>query len=123
MGGIPITVNGMDAYLYMYYDNENPDGVIQGYRLADFDTEEESDMMYTFNDDDEIEVVMVYMNMDLELEYVPSGDTILAKDLIITYEEADFDEYSTLGYYELTDVYGNTYTTDLCYYACNSDLQ
>ncbi len=122
-GVIPITVNGEGALLYVYYDDEYPSGTIQGYSTYDFDTDEESDMLYSLEDDDVIDLAYQVYSADGSSYYMTMGESIAASDLELGYYEIDLNDYVTLGYYEVYDVYGNVYSTPIEYLGSNDYLE
>ena len=42
-------------------------------------------------------------------------EPFLASELELSYSSIDLNEYTTLGYYTIYDVYGNEYETDATY--------
>ncbi len=119
-GYIPVTVNGYGAFLYVYYDNEIPYGTIQGYSFYDYETETEYDEIYTLDADDEIDLLYQYLNIDGSYYYDTIGEPFRAGDCELDFAEIDLEEYNTLGWYAVYDVYGNSYTTEMVYLGSNS---
>ena len=115
MGYIPVTINGNGALLYVYYDNEHPEGTIQGYTTYDFDTDEESSYLYDLRSDDEIDIVFYVLGEDGDVYYQAMEEPFLAGDMELSYSSIDLNEYTTIGYYTIYDVYGNEYETDANY--------
>ncbi len=111
-GTIPVKVNGADALLYVYYDNESPSGKVMGYTYIDFETWEESDM-YSLYPNDEVDVVLEYLDMEGNYEYRAYEEPVLASELVLQYEGLDLYDYTTYGYYTFNDVYGNIQVTDI----------
>ena len=115
MGYIPITVNGEGALLYVYYDEDHPEGTIQGYTTYDYETEEEGSYMYDLYSDDEIDLVYYELSSSGDVSYSIAGNPFQASTLSLTYTTIDFAQYTTLGYYTVYDIYGNEYETDATY--------
>ncbi|MCR4618413.1 MAG: zinc-ribbon domain-containing protein [Lachnospiraceae bacterium] len=123
IGYTPVLVNGEECVLYIYYDNDNPQGTIMGYCTYDFETDEESDDMYTLNSDDTVDLVYTYMDTDFEPYYEAAENPFNASDIELSYEAISLDEFSTIGYYEFQDVYENYYTSDIVYLGSISSVQ
>ncbi len=115
MGMIPVLINGEECALYIYNDNENPDGEVWGYSHYNFDTDIEEDDFEYVEEDDEIQLVHFYCDADFNYEYVPLNDVIMGSDLKIEYKEINLDDYSTFGYYNFEDIFGDTYYSDSAY--------
>ncbi|MBE5903100.1 MAG: zinc-ribbon domain-containing protein [Pseudobutyrivibrio sp.] len=115
MGYIPCTINGEGALLYVYYDDKHPEGTIQGYTTYDFDTEEEGAYLYDLRSDDEIDLVFYVLSDAGDTYYTTMDEPFLASELELSYSSIDLNEYTTLGYYTIYDVYGNEYETDATY--------
>ncbi|MBR1860337.1 MAG: zinc-ribbon domain-containing protein [Lachnospiraceae bacterium] len=122
-GVIPITVNGTGALLYIYYDNDNPSGVVEGYSYYDYDTGEESDTIYGVNMEDEFDLVYQYLDAEGNEYYEPAGDPFNAEEIRLQYLTIDLDEYTTLGYYDIVDVYGNLYSCEPQYFGSINNLE
>ena len=121
-GMIPVTVNGEDAYLLIYYDENNPTGKIQGYSFYDFETGEEDDATYFLEDTDIVDLVYQYLDSDGNITYEAVGSPVPASELILAYATIDLNDYTTYGYYLITDVYGNTYETDILPFGRNDSV-
>ena len=115
MGYIPCTINGEGALLYVYYDDKHPEGTIQGYTTYDFDTDEEGSYLYDLRSDDEIDLVFYVLSDAGDTYYTTMDEPFLASELELSYSSIDLNEYTTLGYYTIYDVYGNEYETDATY--------
>ncbi len=124
-GIVPIKVNGQEAVLYLYYDNNNPAGVVQGYSYYNFDTDEEDDEIYSVSMDDTIVLMVQFMDYDGNVYYEENGNPFNAEEIYIDYEDSTYlDEFfTTYGYYEATDVYGNIYQTDFVELGNYADLE
>ncbi len=124
-GVVPILVNGNEALLYLYYDNNNPDGVVQGYSYYNFSTDEESDEIYSVSMEDTLTLMVQFMDYDGNLYYEENGDPFNAEEIRINYEDATYldDFYTAYGYYEATDVYGNIYQTEFVELGDYADLE
>ncbi|MBQ3898911.1 MAG: zinc-ribbon domain-containing protein [Lachnospiraceae bacterium] len=115
MGMIPALINGEECALYLYNDNENPDGEVWGYSHYNFETDVEEDDFEFVEDDDEIQIVRFYCDENFNYEYVPADEVVKGKDLKIEYKEINLDDYSTFGYYNFEDIFGDTYYSDSAY--------
>ncbi len=124
-GVVPILVNGNEALLYLYYDNNNPDGVVQGYSYYNFATDEESDEIYSVSMEDTLTLMVQFMDYDGNLYYEENGDPFNAEEIRINYEDATYldDFFTAYGYYEATDVYGNIYQTEFVELGDYADLE
>lgn len=115
MGMIPALINGEECALYLYNDNENPDGEVWGYSHYNFETDVEEDDFEYVEDDDLIQIVRFYCDENFNYEYVPADEVVKGKDLKIEYKEINLDDYSTFGYYNFEDIFGDTYYSDSAY--------
>ena len=115
MGMIPALINGEECALYLYNDNENPDGEVWGYSHYNFETDVEEDDFEFVEDDDDIQIVRFYCDENFNYEYVPADEVVKGKDLKIEYKEINLDDYSTFGYYNFEDIFGDTYYSDSAY--------
>ncbi|MBR6400524.1 MAG: clostripain [Firmicutes bacterium] len=118
-GYVPATLNGEEEIeIMIYWDSENPDGYVTGYRLAQAENTLTAPRkgLKQFNDGDVIDFSCDYYTYDGEHNGVYSfGDPITySGDLEVSYE--DIGENSTLIYYNLTDIYNNIYTTETVSY-------
>ena len=113
-GIVPILINGEGALLYLYYDNYNPYGVVQGYSNFNYETEEEGDDIYGIGMDDEITLVGMYMDENFDVFYQVDSEPFNAEEIQIGYSDATYlyENYYMYGYYEAMDVYGNAYQTE-----------
>ncbi len=118
-GYVPATLNDSEEIeIMVYWDSEHPDGYVTGYRLA----QDENTLtaprkgLKQFNDGDVIDFSCDFYTYDGELDGVYSfGEPITySGELEVSYE--DIGENSTLIYYNLTDIYNNTYTTETVSY-------
>lgn len=115
MGMIPALINGEECALYLYNDNENPDGEVWGYSHYNFETDVEEDDFEFVEDDDDIQIVRFYCDENFNYEYVPADEVVKGKDLKIEYKGINLDDYSTFGYYNFEDIFGDTYYSDSAY--------
>lgn len=108
-GVIPVKINGEECYLMVFYDQDNPNGMITGYTIMD----DETDYYYTLEDDDEIQIVWYCFDKD---KYVEAYDPFYASELELDYDDINLTNDSIFIVYEVTDVYGNIYTSDAFVY-------
>ena len=108
-GKIPVKINGVECYLMVFYNQDNPSGKITGYTVMD----EEDEYYYALEDDDEIQIIWYCLDDE---KYVEAYDPFLASELKLTYGEIDLTSDNTVIVYQVTDVYGNVYTSDAFYY-------
>ena len=113
-GVIPVKINGVECYLMVFYDQDNPGGMVTGYTIMD----EEGDYYYELEDDDEIQIIWYCFDTE---EYVEAYDPFYASDLVLDYDDINLTNDSIFVVYEVTDVYGNTYTSDAFEYV-NGEL-
>lgn len=111
--GCPAKVNGEGALLIAYIDNEHPKGTILGYMKYDFDTEENDSELLMIEEDDKIVTMAAYVDDSEGLKFVESGDWFYARDIVIEYSEADWDGVKVYEWYRISDVYGNSYDSEL----------
>ena len=108
-GKIPVKINGVECYLMVFYDQDNPYGMITGYTIM----EEEGQYYYELDDYDEIQLIWYCLDDD---KYVDAYDPFYAYELELSYDDIDLSSDVTLIVYQVSDVYGNTYTSDAFYY-------
>jgi len=108
-GAIPVKVNGVESYLMVFYDQDNPNGKITGYTIMD----DEGDYYYELEDNDEIQIIWYCLDTD---EYVEAYDPFYASEIELDYDEINLTNDNIWIVYEVTDVYGNTYTSDAFVY-------
>ena len=112
-GMVPIFVNDYYAYLYIYFDEEHPQGAVMGYSYFDPETMEISDNVYTLEDTDILDLCYQYVDEDYNYVFGWYDEYFYASDLEISYQSIDLNDYTTYGYYTIYDVYGNIYETDV----------
>ncbi len=104
-GVIPVKINGVESYLMVFYDQDNPGGMVTGYTILD----EEGDYYYELEDDDEIQILWYDYDND---EFVEAYDPFPASEVYLDYNDIDLTMDTTYVVYQVTDVYGNIYTSD-----------
>ena len=120
-GVISAKCNGEDIIIYVYYDNENPAGVITGYSYYNLATGDESQYggtIFQFDDYDKIE--LMYLVADIETEEMEMksilDEKFYAKDLVLTFEKLDWSSQDVACVYTIYDIYGNEYETDTIFF-------
>ena len=108
-GAVPCRINGKECYLMVFYDQDSPSGMITGYTLMD----EEKDYYYDLEDEDEIQLLWYD---PVGEQFVDVYDPFYASELKLDYNEVDLSGENVYVVYEVTDVYGNTYTSDAFIY-------
>ena len=93
----------------VFYDQDNPNGKITGYTIMD----DEGDYYYELEDSDEIQIIWYCLDTD---EYVEAYDPFYASEMTLDYDEINLTNDNIWIVYEVTDVYGNTYTSDAFVY-------
>ena len=122
-GYIPVTVNGETAALYIYFDQNNPGGLIQGYYYFNYDTlSREDNTMYMITDDQEFRLYYPCLGDNDEPYYLEGSTAISGDDLLLELYYIDLDSYTTFGYIEIVDVYGNTYQTEHMYFSSRNSV-
>ena len=116
-GIITARCNGEDIIMYVYYDNDNPTGVITGYSYYNMATGDESQYggtVFQFDAYDEIELMYLVADIDTEEMEMQSilDDKFYAKDLVLTFEPLDWSSEDVACEYTIYDIYGNEYETD-----------
>ena len=109
-GHVPATVNGKNAYIYVYWDRAHPDGYVAGYRLIT-DTTTSAKGLASFKEGDQITYLVDRYNYDGSYlgTYTLGDATTFDGDLAVTYSKVTSGDYVVS--YQLTDVYGNLYWT------------
>jgi len=123
IGVVPAFVNDHEAYLYVYYDDEHPRGLIQGYRFCDISTGDEDSNGYYLEENDKVDMILEYFDNEGNWKYKRYGKPCDAKDLSLTRYSNPFDSRKTYGRYIVHDIYGNTYTTDVRLLGKTTDIK
>lgn len=118
-GYVPATLNDEEEIeIMVYWDSEHPDGYVTGYRLAQAQNTLATPQkgLKQFNDGDVIDFSCDFYTYDGEHNGVYSfGEPITYNgELEVSYE--DIGENNTLIYYNLKDIYNNTYSTETVSY-------
>ena len=108
-GMIPVKVNGEAGYIYVFYSQDYPEGTIYGYMSDD----ESDTYLYDLEDDDEIQILWYDPVND---EYVEAYDPFKASEISLSFDQIDLSSDTTYIIYQVTDVYGNVYTSDAFVY-------
>ena len=111
-GMIPVMLNGEQCYIYVFYSQDYPEGTIYGYMTDD----EEDSCLYDLADDDEITILWYDPIND---EYVEAYDPFYASEINLQFKEIDLSSDTSYIIYQVTDVYGNVYTSDAFVYENN----
>jgi hypothetical protein len=117
-GYVPCEINGEDAEIILLWSNENPNGIVAGWR---YDTYGEATMKGLFKLEDGLQIDYYYYyypydSYDYELYYL--GDTVTVDGkMTVSYEYiTDILDGEIEIYYELTDIYQNSYFTESLYF-------
>jgi hypothetical protein len=117
-GSVPCEIDGEDAEIIVLWSDEHPDGIVAGWR---YDTYGEASMKGLFDLEDGLEIDFYYYyypydSYDVEAYYM--WDTVVVDgDMTVSYEYVtDLTEGDIEVYYELTDIYQNTYYTESLYF-------
>ena len=114
-GFITARCNGEDIIIYIYYDNDNPEGVITGYSYYNLtgDESEYGGTVFQFDEYDEIELMylVAYNDGDMEMLNILE-DSFYASDLDLTYEQLYWGDQVVICSYTIYDIYGNSYETE-----------
>ena len=118
-GYVPCRYNGKDAELVVAWDTEKPDGYVAGVRYNYDNPLIASKGMASLNDGDIIEPY--YDKYDENMEYTGTitieGEKIEVKgELTVSYEDVSEQLGDTYVYYEIFDLFNNSYTTESVYY-------
>ncbi len=111
-GMIPVKVNGEMGYIYVFYSQDYPEGTIYGYMSDD----ENDNYLYDLEDTDEIQILWYDPTNDV---YVEAYDPFMASEISLEFKEIDLSCDTTYVIYQITDVYGNIYTSDAFVYENN----
>ena len=118
-GYVPCKYNDKDAQLLIAWDSENPDGYVSGVRLVYENDRIGSRGSTQLKDGDIIEPYFDVYNEDLEYVdkmTVDEWKITVKGDLTVSYE----DVYDQLGdtyiYYEINDLFNNSYVTESVIY-------
>lgn len=112
-GYVPAFVNGHEVDLILIWDDENPMGVVAGYRYG----YEESAILLRglvpIKEGDVLEFVVDFYSYDGDYEdsyYLDEALVVDEAGLFVSYEE--IGEGDCLVYYSITDLYQNNYLTE-----------
>jgi hypothetical protein len=114
-GYVPCIINDRLAELILMWDAQNPEGFVAGWR---YDTEGTASMKGLFDLTDGMEIVFIcdYYTYDGDYESYYFGDTMtVSGEIEVSYE--DVGENDVEVYYELYDIYQNTYWTESLIYS------
>ena len=118
IGVVLARCNGKEIAILIYYNNENPGGMIAGYMYIDFETLSETaygQRVFNFEEGDDVEIIYPVMNGRTgEIVY----DNILGKhfdggSLAMKYYAIDLSSEKIACMYTLYDIYGNSYETEM----------
>ena len=114
-GIVPVFYDGEDAEILLMWDNENPDGFAAGWRYITAGSSSQKGL-FEFEDGMVFELLFDYYTYDGEYEdqYI-WGEVIVDGELIVSYE--DVGDADCIVYYELYDIYRNTYWTESLIYS------
>ncbi len=117
-GYVPAFLNDEEyVEIMIYWDNENPDGYVAGYRTYTEAGEPAGKGYFQLEEGDTIEWVFDYYTYDGDFDdsYV-MGDTyqITGDELIVTYDSVE--DLDALVYFKLTDIYNNVFETEAVLY-------
>jgi hypothetical protein len=114
-GYVPCIINDREAELILMWDAQNPQGFVAGWR---YDTEGSATMKGLFDLTEGMEITFICDYYTYDGEYEASyyfGDTLTVTDEIeVSYQ--DVGEGDVEIYYELYDIYQNTYWTESLIY-------
>jgi hypothetical protein len=115
-GYVPCEINDRAAELIVMWDAQNPGGFVAGWR---YDTEGSASMKGLFELTDGMEIYFVcdYYTYDNEFDasYYFGEPLIVSGEVEVSYE--DVGENDVEVYYELYDIYQNTYWTESLIYS------
>ena len=105
--------NGEDIALVVYYDETYPQGTVAGYIPYDFVTGESGNFT-EFTEDDVVELVTPCINgITGETTYNNEfEESYYASELELDYAGISYGDTTVIIWYEITDVYGNVYSTE-----------
>ena len=114
-GRVPCVINDERVNLILYFDKENPDGIILGYQ-PDYDEEdfiifEKGLRKLRFGDKIDFVAKMYSYDGELDDEYYINDSLIIGKEPLSIYYES-LGSGDCLIYYKLTDIYDNVYYTE-----------
>jgi hypothetical protein len=115
-GYVPCEINDRDAELIVVWDSQNPSGFVAGWR---YDTAGSASMKGLFDLEDGMEINFVcdyytYDN-DFEASYYFGEPLIVSGEIEVSYEDVGDNDVEV--YYELYDIYQNTYWTESIIYS------
>ncbi len=114
-GRVPCVINDERVNLILYFDKENPDGIVLGYQ-PDYDEQELVILekgLRKLRIGDKIDFVAKYYeeNGELQDEYYINDTLVIGEEpLKISYE--DLGEGECRLYYRITDIFDNVYYTE-----------
>jgi hypothetical protein len=117
-GSVPCEIDGEDAEIIVLWSNEHPEGIVAGWR---YDTYGEASMKGLFDLEDGLEIDFYYYYYpydSYETEAYYMWDTVVVNgEMTVSYEYVtDLTDGDIEVYYELTDIYQNTYFTESLYF-------
>ena len=114
-GVVPVLYDGKDAEILLMWDDENPEGFAAGWRYIGTGSSSQKGL-FEFEDGMIFELLFDYYTYDGDYDdqYI-WGEIIIDGELIVSYE--DIGEADCMVYYELYDIYRNTYWTESIIYS------
>ncbi|MDR0951962.1 MAG: hypothetical protein LBM18_03475 [Oscillospiraceae bacterium] len=110
-GYVPCEIDGQSAQLMVGWSNIYPEGRVLGWRSADYYGASSQKGLFELVNGMNIDFICDYYTYDGEYEdQYYWGNMEINGDIAVSYE--DIGSADTLVYYELTDVYCNTYWTE-----------
>jgi hypothetical protein len=118
-GYVPCEIDGEYAEIILLWNEENPGGIVAGWR---YETYGAATMKGLFDLEDGLEICFYcyYYPYDSdEWEIYPVGDIITVDgELTVSYDDINDYEYGEIEvYYEVIDIYQNSYFTESLYFA------
>ena len=115
LGEVQAYVNEERVYIYLYWSEEYPDGIVLGYNnLEQYgNTTIRPKGMAEFNEGDKIKFEFDFYKYNGEFDgnyFIGKTITVGKDDLKVSYEPIEDVEFYI--YYKITDIYNNTYFTE-----------
>ena len=118
IGTVFARCNGEEIVILIYFDNENPDGMIAGYMYMNFDTLSETsygERIFSFKAGDDVEIIHPVVNGRTEELFYDNiiGQHFDGGSIAMKYLPIDLSAEKIACMYTLYDIYGNSYETEM----------
>lgn len=116
-GTVPAILNDGDMIeVVVYWDDANPYGYVAGYRKYTDSPTASAKGLFELQTGDQLEWVFDYYTYDFEYDdsYIVGDPYTVDSDIEVSYEYVE--DYDSVVYFQLTDIYNNVYVTEAVIY-------